>query len=86
VIRRIFKSYVKRTTKSKHKKKRNKLMHVNKSLETAEGTVKFEGELEQKELDLVLKIGLNYLLQMGALPFVNKVDKSVVDMEEYPKQ
>lgn len=45
-------------------------MHVNKTLETPEGTVKFEGELEPKELDLVLKIGLNFLLQTGALPIV----------------
>lgn len=61
-------------------------MHVTKSLETAEGTVKFEGELEQKELDLVLKIGLNYLLQMGALPFVTKVADQLEDMEEHPEQ
>ena len=44
-------------------------MLVNKSIETEKGTVKFEGELEQKELDFVLKIGLNTLLQMGAIPF-----------------
>jgi hypothetical protein len=64
-------------------------MLVSKSLETAEGTVKFEGELEQKELDLVLKIGLNYLLQMGALPFITKVGDEVVDFnanEETPEQ
>ena len=28
-------------------------MLVNKSIETPQGTVKFEGELEQKELDFV---------------------------------
>ena len=44
-------------------------MLVNKSIETPQGTVKFEGELEQKELDFVLKIGLNYLLTQGAIPF-----------------
>jgi hypothetical protein len=44
-------------------------MLVNKSIETANGTVKFEGELEQNELDFVLKIGLNYLLTNGAIPF-----------------
>ena len=43
-------------------------MLVNKSIETPQGTVKFEGELEQKELDFVLKIGLNYLLTQGAIP------------------
>ena len=63
-------------------------MHVNKSIETPEGTVKFEGELESKELDLVLKIGLNYLYQMGALPFTSKSDHEVetLDMEEHPQQ
>jgi len=43
-------------------------MLVNKSIETPQGTVKFEGELEQKELDYVLKIGLNYFLTHGAIP------------------
>ena len=62
-------------------------MHVNKSLETPEGTVKFEGELEPKELDLVLKIGLNYLLQMGALPFTTKqVEDEIEFYEEGPPQ
>lgn len=44
-------------------------MLISKTLETKSGTVKFEGELEEKELDLVIQIGLNYLLQQGALPF-----------------
>jgi hypothetical protein len=61
-------------------------LHINKSFETEEGTVQFSGELEEKELDLVLKIGLNYLLQMGALPFINKTDNMAVDMEEHPNQ
>lgn len=46
-------------------------MNVSKVIETPEGTVKFEGELGPKELDLVLEIGLNYLLQQGALPLIN---------------
>lgn len=44
-------------------------MLVSKSIETDKGTVKFEGELEQNELDFVLKVGLNYLLTHGALPY-----------------
>ena len=44
-------------------------MLVNKSVETPEGTIKFEGELEQNELDFILKIGLNTLLKAGAIPF-----------------
>lgn len=45
-------------------------MLVNQSLETSEGTVQFTGTLEKEELDFVLQVGLNYLLQNGALPFV----------------
>lgn len=47
-------------------------MLISKSIETENGTVKFEGELEQNELDFILKIGLNTLLQMGAIPFTAK--------------
>jgi hypothetical protein len=47
-------------------------MHVNKTIETEKGTVKFEGELEQNELDFVIKVGLNVLLSRGALPFTVK--------------
>jgi hypothetical protein len=52
---------------------------INKSIETEEGTVKFEGELEQAELDLVLQVGLNFLLQQGALPFTTKMDVDDAD-------
>ena len=47
-------------------------MLINKSIETENGTVKFQGELEQEELDFILKIGLNTLLQMGAIPITSK--------------
>jgi len=52
-------------------------MLVNKAIETENGTVKFEGELEPKELDFVLKIGLNTLLQLGAIPFTTKGEEDV---------
>ena len=44
-------------------------IRIKKSLETPEGTVNFEGELSQEELDLVLSVGMNFLMQQGALPF-----------------
>lgn len=44
-------------------------MKIKKSLETPEGTVVFEGEISSDELDLILSVGLNYLLQQGAIPF-----------------
>jgi hypothetical protein len=59
----------------------NKKMLVSKTLETPEGHVKFEGELEPNELDLVIKLGLNYLLQMGALPLT-----SYGTIEDHPQQ
>lgn len=49
-------------------------MQINKAIETEQGTVKFEGELSQKELDVVLGIGLNYLLVKGAIANVTVVD------------
>ena len=62
-------------------------MLVNKSLETPQGTVVFEGELEQRELDLVLQVGLNFLLQLGALPIVAKNGSlSDLNMEDAIKQ
>ena len=48
-------------------------MLVNTSIETENGNVKFEGELEQNELDFILKIGLNTLLKAGAIPFTTGV-------------
>ena len=44
-------------------------MKVRKTLETPEGTVTFEGDLTQDEVDLVLGVGLNFLLQQGVIPF-----------------
>lgn len=47
-------------------------MLVSKTIETENGNVKFEGELEPAELDLVIKLGLNLLLANGALPYTTK--------------
>ncbi len=47
-------------------------MHVSKAIETPEGTVVFEGELDSEEVDFVLRLGLNFLLQQGALPLITK--------------
>lgn len=53
-------------------------MEVRKTIETEQGTVKFEGQLTQEELDFVLTVGLNELLQQGALPFHYLADKQDV--------
>ena len=50
------------------KPKRKKVL-VNKVLHTDQGTITFEGELTPQEVEFVIGVGLNHLLQMGALPF-----------------
>ena len=42
---------------------------MKKTLETPDGSVTFEGELNAEELELILSVGLNFLLQQGAIPF-----------------
>lgn len=42
-------------------------MIISKTIETDDGTVTFQGELDQEELDYVLTLGLNLLLQQGAI-------------------
>ena len=44
-------------------------MKVDKSLEGPNGTVTFQGELSSAEVDVILGVGLNFLMQQGALPF-----------------
>ena len=44
-------------------------MKVDKSLEGPNGTVTFQGELSSEEVDVILGVGLNFLMQQGALPF-----------------
>ncbi len=45
-------------------------MQICKSYETKEGTVKFEGELEGPELDVVLQLGLYALMSRGLITTV----------------
>lgn len=39
-------------------------------VELPSGSVKFQGELEQYELDYVLTLGLTMLLLKGAMPYI----------------
>lgn len=43
-------------------------MRVSKTIETPNGGVTFDGELNPQELDLIISVGLNHLLIVGALP------------------
>lgn len=42
-------------------------MYVSKVVETEDGTVSFEGELTEAELEAVVSVGLNVLLKTGSL-------------------
>ena len=58
-------------------------MKVSKTFETKEGQVTFDGELSAEEADIVVGIGLNYLMEKGALPFkvINPVDFQPTEVE-----
>jgi hypothetical protein len=53
------------------------VIKVYQTIKTENGTVEFKGELSPEEADYVITMGLNYLLQHGALPF-----KAVSDQDE----
>lgn len=51
-------------------------MLIKHAIQTENGTVEIQGELNPQELGLVLSLGLNILYQQGAIPFmVNKEDQ-----------
>lgn len=61
-------------------------MKVNKTIETEEGGVKFEGELTPEELDVIIGVGLNYLFKQGAIPFKVLDDKSIGNLVKGSEQ
>lgn len=69
-------------------------MKVNKVLQINDGqAVQFTGELSQEETDLVVEIGLNYLIRAGAfkeiteaLTKANKEDEAAMGYEEHTLQ
>lgn len=42
-------------------------MEIKKSIKTKDGTVVFKGKLSPEEHDFVLSVGLNTLIEQGAL-------------------
>jgi hypothetical protein len=56
-------------------------MKVDQVVETPEGTVTFTGELTAKELEACVAVGLNYLLQVGA---IMRIGHKLVDEEGAP--
>lgn len=57
-------------------------MKVNKTLVLPEGAVRFEGELSEPEADMVVEIGLNYLIRAGAFPAVTQALEEAQKKEE----
>lgn len=62
-------------------------MKINKTIETTEGGIHFQGELTTEEADLVIEIGLSVLLAQGAIPFTLKQARtSELDEDEDDEQ
>lgn len=57
-------------------------MKVEKTLVLPEGAVRFEGELSEAETDMVVEIGLNYLIRAGAFPAVTQALEEAQKKEE----
>jgi hypothetical protein len=49
---------------------------IKRIIETEDGTVFFQGTLTGAELEAVITVGLNTLLQAGALPYLMENDES----------
>ena len=54
-------------------------MEIKKSIKTAAGTVMFKGELSPEEHDFVLSVGLNTLIEQGAIAMSQPED---IELEE----
>jgi len=56
-------------------------MEIKKSIKTKDGTVMFKGELSPEEHDFVLSVGLNTLVEQGAIAMSTEED---IELEEEP--
>jgi hypothetical protein len=57
-------------------------MKVNQVIQMPDGLVKFEGELSEKESNLVVELGLNYLIRAGAFPAITQALQEANKEEE----
>lgn len=57
-------------------------MKINKVLEVDGKLIKIEGELGEEETNLVVEIGLNYLLRNGAFPSASAALEAAAKVEE----
>ncbi len=56
-------------------------MEIKKSIKNKDGTVKFKGTLTQEEHDFVLTVGLNTLIEQGAIAMTT--EEVSLDEEDY---
>ena len=54
-------------------------MVVNKVFKTPEGFVTFQGTLNERELEAIVTVGLNHLLQVGAIVQLKEEDLEKAD-------
>jgi len=47
-------------------------MNIEVTTKDTDGNVTFSGTLNKQEIDLVLNVGINFLLANGAMPLRNK--------------
>ncbi len=57
-------------------------MEIKKSIKNKDGTVKFKGTLSQEEHDFVLTVGLNTLIEQGAIAMTAE-EEITLDEEDY---
>jgi hypothetical protein len=55
-------------------------VQIKHLIETPDGDVTFQGKLEGPELAFVIEVGINYLVQQGAIPFTSAKTHSRVDI------
>lgn len=63
-------------------------MEITKTIKTSTGDYEFKGNITQDEHDLILTIGINVLLQKGAMPLIglSEEDMSKLMLHDGPEQ
>lgn len=56
-------------------------MEIKKSIKNKDGTVVFKGSLSPEEHDFILSVGLNTLIEQGAIAMTEPED---IELEEEP--
>ena len=58
-------------------------MEIKKSIKTKDGTVMFKGALSPEEHDFVLSVGLNTLIEQGAIAMHGAEEELSLDEVDY---